>query len=68
MKHQTGLQKKCPRCDAIGAIEASDILSRFFIHWAAPDGRSWSDANVGPDDLMDPTYGCGYDDKDEDGR
>lgn len=66
----TGLRKKCPRCPAIGEITADgpstiDGARRFTVRWSIGGARSWLDVNVGLEHLVDPTFGCGYDDAEE---
>jgi len=46
----------CPRCHVKGRVKP-DRYGTFTVQWAN-GGR---DLNVMPEDLRDPTYGCGRD-------
>lgn len=50
---------KCPRCDAVGQV-TSDGNGYFTVVWTDATG-SWRDTMVRSDDLVDPYFGCGFD-------
>lgn len=64
----TGLLKQCPGCGRTGEVFGVEGHEGFFVVWEgkARSGRTEDadvDTNVRPDQLLDPVFGCGYDDE-----
>lgn len=57
----------CPRCGRWGIVieddsRKGDSLGPWYaVLWADPSFGAWRDSGVTPRDLIDPSFGCGFD-------
>lgn len=57
----TNLSKRCPRCNAVADVYVDPQWRMFVFRWRK-DGADWArDTGCTGRDLLDNSFGCGYD-------